>query len=221
MPVPNYSMIRTKCSTCNDHRIIYTSPAHHTSDTLTATIVNVVTSTGVVFAEMILGTADVFSVDQRTSALISHRMRRSSPQAIELAMKLAAMSEFCISSGEPGGGGGGYKGALNSVYMHEKYLSPTASVLTCGEFSLGAVRLTLDHACVLCVVCVGIEQLQKALHRRDPLGRGYSHPQGLDLLARLLKWNPSERITLGEALLHAYFVGTCVRCDLLQLFHCY
>lgn len=51
---------------------------------------------GVVFAEMILGTADIFNVDQRTAALISHRMRHASKERQEEALKLAAMAEMCI-----------------------------------------------------------------------------------------------------------------------------
>lgn len=54
---------------------------------------------GVLFAEMILGTANIFSVDQRTSALISHRMRHASKKQIDEAMKLAAMAEMCIYNG--------------------------------------------------------------------------------------------------------------------------
>jgi hypothetical protein len=45
---------------------------------------------------MILGTADLFNVDQRTAALISHRMRRASKERQEAAVKLAAMAEMCI-----------------------------------------------------------------------------------------------------------------------------
>jgi hypothetical protein len=45
---------------------------------------------------MILGTADLFNVDQRTAALISHRMRRASKERQEAALKLAAMAEMCI-----------------------------------------------------------------------------------------------------------------------------
>lgn len=45
---------------------------------------------------MILGTANIFSVDQRTSALISHRMRHATKEQQEEAVKLAAMAEMCI-----------------------------------------------------------------------------------------------------------------------------
>ena len=45
---------------------------------------------------MILGTANIFNVDQRTAALISHRMRHASKERQEEALKLAAMAEMCI-----------------------------------------------------------------------------------------------------------------------------
>ncbi len=45
---------------------------------------------------MILGTANIFSVDQRTSALITHRMRGASKERVDEALKLAAMAEMCI-----------------------------------------------------------------------------------------------------------------------------
>lgn len=125
---------------------------------------------------MILGTADVFSVDQRTAALISHRMRRSSAEEVEAAMKLAAMSEFCIYEGAAVQAGVGERETKPSVsnngavqkraqaspyfsacvegsvvagcredrtregdrhilHMHEKFLSPTAHVKSCGNSS--------------------------------------------------------------------------------------
>lgn len=49
--------------------------------------------------------------------------------------------------------------------------------------------------------------MKNALLRRDPLGKGYDNPFGLDLLARLLSWDPMKRISTKEALLHAFFVG--------------
>ena len=55
-------------------------------------------SVGVVFLEMILGTSDVFTVDQRTAALIAHRMKGSGADSQETsdAMLLAAFADYCI-----------------------------------------------------------------------------------------------------------------------------
>jgi serine/threonine protein kinase len=61
-------------------------------------------SVGVVFLEMILGTSDVFTVDQRTGAMIAHRMRRLdvSSKEIKDAMLLAAFADYCIYHREDG-----------------------------------------------------------------------------------------------------------------------
>eukprot|EP01042_Synura_sphagnicola_P006457 gene6457-8245_t len=51
-------------------------------------------SVGVLFLEMILGTADVFSVDQRTSALIRHRMKALDREQVDRALLLAALADY-------------------------------------------------------------------------------------------------------------------------------
>lgn len=71
-----------------------------------------------------------------------------------------------------------------ALQISKKYLSPTDQTSSCG-----------------------ILELERALQRRDPLGIGYHNKLGLDLLSRLLKWDPSERISVREALSHAYFAG--------------
>jgi serine/threonine protein kinase len=61
-------------------------------------------SVGVVFLEMILGTSDVFTVDQRTGAMIAHRMRKLDVSSKEItdAMLLAAFADYCIYHREDG-----------------------------------------------------------------------------------------------------------------------
>jgi serine/threonine protein kinase len=55
-------------------------------------------SIGVLALELLLGTPNVFSVDQRTSALLTHKMKRAraSDDEISYVMYLAALSNFCI-----------------------------------------------------------------------------------------------------------------------------
>lgn len=56
-------------------------------------------SIGVIFLEVILGTANVFSVDQRTSAMLTHRLQGYPPKMVEQALILAAMADYCIYDG--------------------------------------------------------------------------------------------------------------------------
>jgi serine/threonine protein kinase len=55
-------------------------------------------SIGVVILEMMLGTPNVFSVDQRTTTLLSNKMRKvgASDDDIRRALYLAALSQYCI-----------------------------------------------------------------------------------------------------------------------------
>jgi serine/threonine protein kinase len=56
----------------------------------------------------------------------------------------------------------------------------------------------------------GLQALRTAILRRDPLGIGFDDYWGLDLISRLLRWNPKERIDLRQAFKHAYFTGSYV-----------
>ena len=55
-------------------------------------------SIGVLALELLLGTPNVFTVDQRTDALLRHKLKRAmaTEEEIEYAMYLAALSNFCI-----------------------------------------------------------------------------------------------------------------------------
>ena len=55
-------------------------------------------SIGVLALELLLGTPNVFSVDQRTNALLTYKMKRANASENEIsnALYLAALSNFCI-----------------------------------------------------------------------------------------------------------------------------
>ena len=55
-----------------------------------------------------------------------------------------------------------------------------------------------------------VQDLRRALQQRDPLDKGFHDVWGLDLLWRLLRWDPTQRISAREALEHAYFKGPYV-----------
>jgi serine/threonine protein phosphatase PrpC/serine/threonine protein kinase len=52
-----------------------------------------------------------------------------------------------------------------------------------------------------------VARFRTAILRRDSLGLGFNDEWGLDLLQRLLNWDPAKRIAMADALHHAYFVG--------------
>ena len=189
---------------------------------------------GVVFLEMILGTSDVFTVDQRTAAMIAHRMKRTAgvdDKKSSDAMLLAALADYCIyrredsyeedkdirtghdneNSQEVGSG-------LVNPNHSEVLVSPTGST---GDgdarLSVMAVRSAAStsqvlrnkrrrnerrthqdlHPMVQSRVC-GLEDLRLAILRRDPLGTGISDEWQLDLISRLLRWEPAERFSMAD-----------------------
>lgn len=191
-------------------------------------------SVGVVFLEMILGTSDVFTVDQRTAAMIAHRMKRTAgvdDKKSSDAMLLAALADYCIyrredsyeedkdtrtghdneNSQEVGSG-------LVNPNHSEVLVSPTGST---GDgdarLSVMAVRSAAStsqvlrnkrrrnerrthqdlHPMVQSRVC-GLEDLRLAILRRDPLGTGISDEWQLDLISRLLRWEPAERFSMAD-----------------------
>lgn len=49
---------------------------------------------------MLLGSPNVFSVDQRTTVVLTHKLRKegASPEDIQRALYLAALSQVCIGA---------------------------------------------------------------------------------------------------------------------------
>ena len=151
-------------------------------------------SIGVIFLEIFLGTADVFTVDQRTLSMLSHRMKKYSEKSRSTALLLASMADYCI-------------------FRPEYLVDTDEETRTNGDYSevfgnndevVSIMRMLSRRARP---VRCSIEQMAQAIQSRDPLGIGFHEPWGLDLLYRLLSFNPSERLTLQEALDHAYFKG--------------
>lgn len=206
-------------------------------------------SVGVVFLEMILGTSDVFTVDQRTAAMIAHRMKRSagiSSEEASKAMLLAALADYCI-----------YQRIDNHSDAHEvaqqgqtiKYdgdekLTATVNAgevnVKCLDFPSPSIAANSSkHTCNLTTRNViaelqskkkgrasdpdsilhqylqpmarqsrrcGLEDLRQAILRRDPLGTGLTDRWGLDLLSRLLQWEPSKRMRMADGKTNQFLI---------------
>ena len=204
-------------------------------------------SVGVVFLEMILGTSDVFTVDQRTAAMIAHRIKRTagkSSKDANNAMLLAALADFCIYQrvdnyssdnevvnqglGEDqevevkGEGEGEGKGEVSTGLANVRSLDlllPSHTTYSADDMSDQATRHIVgdglmkqkkrrrDPDIILHQYLqpmakqsrrCGLEDLRQAILRRDPLGTGFTDRWGLDLLSRLLQWEPSKRIKMAD-----------------------
>ena len=56
----------------------------------------------------------------------------------------------------------------------------------------------------------GLEELSKAILKRDPLALGLRDKWAVDLLSKLLQFDPMKRMSMTEALNHAFFQGAYV-----------
>eukprot|EP00562_Extubocellulus_spinifer_P011187 CAMPEP_0178540978 /NCGR_PEP_ID=MMETSP0697-20121206/1304_1 /TAXON_ID=265572 /ORGANISM="Extubocellulus spinifer, Strain CCMP396" /LENGTH=1236 /DNA_ID=CAMNT_0020173329 /DNA_START=61 /DNA_END=3767 /DNA_ORIENTATION=+ len=146
-------------------------------------------SIGVVALEMLLGTPNVFSVDQRTQALLTNKMQKqgASDEEIKRALYLAALSNFCIFV------------PTSSEHETRWPLQPGGPLA-----SASMVKKKCD-----------LHDFHSALRARDPLGLGFdsSSDQLLLLILGLLNWDPSQRLSASEALLHPYFLEDGIKPD--------
>jgi len=151
-------------------------------------------SIGVVALELLLGSPNVFSIDQRTRyvllayqcasadtlwhrAVLTHKLQKSraSSADVERVMYLAALSQYCI-------------------FNPSKEDWP----LRKGD-PLYKVTMTRE-SCTLA-------DFESALQARDPLGLGFdSSTQLLNLIWQLLTFDPDHRISAASALQHPYFL---------------
>jgi serine/threonine protein kinase len=156
-------------------------------------------SIGVTILELLLGTPNVFTVDQRTSALLTHKMERAgaSEDEISHALYLAALSQFCI-------------------YV------PSYNVSRPQSWPLGNGDPLHDTA--MAKDSCTLQDFHRALRARDPLGIGFDSSTDLllHLVWQLLAWDPNERMTAEEALQHPYFTNpneTLESLDLIPGYH--
>jgi len=139
-------------------------------------------SIGVVILELLLGTPNVFSVDQRTTTLLTNKLNKvgASQEDIQRALYLAALSQFCIY--------------IPTNESDEDRSWPLRE----GD--------PLFKAYIVKKTCT-INDFHSALRARDPLGLGFDKSLDplLQLVWGLLSWDPKDRLTAAEALEHFYF----------------
>jgi serine/threonine protein phosphatase PrpC len=140
-------------------------------------------SIGVTALELLLGTPNVFSIDQRTTVLLTNKMTKhgASQEEIQRALYLAALSQFCIFV--PGVSSEG-----DSTKWPMRHGDPLHKISM------------VKQSCT-------IEDFHQALRARDPLGVGFDSTADplLHLIWKLLGWDPLERISPSEALRHPFF----------------
>lgn len=93
------------------------------------------------------------------------------------------------------------------------------SVLSIGGSIQSEVQFSSHHSEILNAGLLGslsklrtcgLEELSRAILKRDPLALGLRDKWAIDLLSKLLQFDPMKRISMDEALDHAYFQGAYV-----------
>lgn len=154
-------------------------------------------SMGVLLLEMILGTHEVFKVDDRRWLRQEHQLRHSVPaERLAQGRKLQAMLDLCIAPrGMP-------KGAPLSWFFEEQGEDAEAEVEAKAETQPAPLPLVLPKTqepwC-------SDEDFADVLRQRDAAGVGLPNREGRDLLRRLLAWAPEDRIAARRALAHSWF----------------
>lgn len=135
--------------------------------------------------ELLLGTPNVFSVDQRTTALLTNKLGNASSGEIKKALYLAALSQFCIY------------------------------VPTNGRMSWPLRKGDPLHDASVAKQSCTLHDFHSALRARDPLGVGFERSADLllHLIWRLLDWDPLTRISPHDALEHPYFISNNIHDD--------
>lgn len=150
-------------------------------------------SIGVVFLEFLLGTNEVFRVDPRSYSLLNQQVQR------KLARKEV---------------GGEFQACGASETNVEIQLRKEILIRSLAEYCLYTPLASDATACLQessVVSNYSYSHMKEAILKRDTLLHlGFHDTWGLDLLRRLLAFEPGDRISMQDALKHAYFTGPYV-----------
>lgn len=156
-------------------------------------------SVGVLFLEMILGTSDVFSVDKRTYSLIRQRMQHENEVEVRKALFTSALGEYCVMDVRESTVG------TRPVPPVEGKRDGNAEALLRSRRMAAHIMDRFRWHSNRCDEPA--QAMAEAIRKRDPLRIGFKDRWGLDLLTRLLVFESGQRISMDDALNHAYFVG--------------
>jgi serine/threonine protein phosphatase PrpC len=160
-------------------------------------------SIGIVALELLLGTPNVFSVDQRTKAIISHKMRKegASDREINYALYLYVRIALLSASSSKTSSNTYFRAALSQFCIFNPSLE--------SQHDWPLRRGDPLHSSAMVKDSCTISDFHFALRARDPLGIGFDSSTDtlLHLVWQLLEWNPTKRISPYEALRHPYFSG--------------
>ncbi|GMH73818.1 hypothetical protein TL16_g06288 [Triparma laevis f. inornata] len=134
-------------------------------------------SLGVTILELLLGTPNVFSIDSRTEAVIELKMRGEKNSEIERVKYLAGLADYCL-----------YDPSVDENLFWPSTTSTSSSSM-------------VSKSCTLI-------DFKNALHQRDSLQIGFNSLTSeklLNLIWRLLQYDPGKRMSVGEAVNHPYF----------------
>eukprot|EP00941_MAST-03F_sp_MAST-3F-sp1_P004327 g4327.t1 len=165
---------------------------------------------GVTFLEMILGTQHVFAVSDRTFAKLEQKMRKEKRGEDERRklLLLTGLAEWCVFP-EPNS----FKGERSTtpipkdweLYSNRDNRHTYHRGIN-DDFDFKNAVIGEGSWC-------GLDAFNRTLRRRDPLekGLGFESRWAVDLLWRLLRWEPMDRLPVEQVLKHAFFNGpyTC------------
>ncbi|CAE8631033.1 unnamed protein product [Polarella glacialis] len=166
-------------------------------------------SLGVLLLEIILGTREVFQVDERRWLREEFELRKLhvSEKRIPQGRRLRALLDLCLGpSGTPAGAplswfleAGVRPGPSANSNNDNNDNDNNNNHSNNNSTTTKTTRTTFGGA------GCSDEDFAEKLRQRDEAGIGLPSAEGRDLLRRLLRWEPQDRISAQEALAHPWF----------------
>lgn len=172
-------------------------------------------SLGVLLLEIVLGSHQVFKVEDRRWLRVEHDLRQHDVphRRLEQAKQLQAIFDLCIAPP------GFHPNAVPISWLLAEAGSAGEELQPCQMPPVDTAGAASDEASDQCaahgtVSAPGLkeewqqctdDEFAEVLRKRDVAGVGFASTQGRDLLRRLLEWSPTRRVTARDALNHPWF----------------